>query len=405
MKKRYVVIGLLASSLVSFGQRTDSTYRKKKLSSTDVQIMMSYYTQDNDHSAVTGGIGTENLQVYAAQFSIDNHRDSIHTFHMDTGLDIISSASTDNIDFVKSSASKVDGRTHVNVGYSRLFKQHGITAGMQGGLSFESDYLSWGLGFMFNKLNNAQTREFSVSFQTYFDDLRWGRLHKDDTKELKLVYPVELRGTNWFDKYRRTSYNLEVGLFQVINRRMTFGVYPGISYQSGLLSTPFHRVYFTDDTERVENLPGSRLKIPIGLQLNTFIAGNWIVRTYYRFYWDDFGILAHTLNIESPLKLTSVFTLSPNLRIYSQTGADYFERYGKHDTSAEFYTSDYDLSSFTSFKPGLNLRYAPFLRRRGTTFNSVDLRYSFYSRSDGLKAHMVTLFIDYTVERRRKSAK
>ncbi|HEY5915926.1 MAG TPA: hypothetical protein VIU13_00925, partial [Chryseolinea sp.] len=67
MKKRYIVIGLLASSLVSFGQRQDSTYRKKKLSTTDVQIIMSYYTQDNVHSAVTGGLGTEDLQVYATQ--------------------------------------------------------------------------------------------------------------------------------------------------------------------------------------------------------------------------------------------------------------------------------------------------------------------------------------------------
>src|SRR5688572_12723990 len=109
---------------MSFAQRPDSTYRKRRLSSTDVQIFMSYYTQDNDHSAVTGGQGTEDLQVYATRLSVD-HRDSSNVFHFDAGLDVISSASTDNIDFVKSSASKVDARTHVNTGYNRKFGRSG----------------------------------------------------------------------------------------------------------------------------------------------------------------------------------------------------------------------------------------------------------------------------------------
>lgn len=361
---------------------------------------MSYYTQDNDHSAVTGGIGTEDLQVYATQLSVDHQKDSSNTFHVDTGLDVISSASTDNIDFIKSSASKVDARTHLNAGYNRLFKRQGITAGIMGGFSIESDYSSLGTGLSFNRINPSQSREISIVLQTYFDDLRWGRLHNGEPE--KLIYPVELRSTEWFDHYRRSSYNLEVGFYQIINRQMSLGIYPGLAYQSGLLSTPFHRVYFNDDTKRVENLPESRLKIPIGVQLNTFLGGHWILRTYYRFYWDDFGIVGQTINIEAPVKITRTFTLSPFFRLYAQTKADHFKKYGEHEVSQEFYTSDYDLSKFTSFKPGLGIRYAPYARNSRTTFDAIELRYAFYKRSDGLKAHMATVFINYSVEKRSK---
>lgn len=394
MKKRYIAIGLLASSLASFGQRQDSTYRKKKLSTTDVQIIMSYYTQDNDHSAVTGGIGTEDLQVYATQFSVDYQSDSANTFHVDGGLDIISSASTDNIDYVKSSASKIDARTHLNTGYNRRISRKGITVGANTGFSIESDYSSLNTGLFFSKINPSQSREISIALQMFFDDLRWGRLH--DGQPEKLIYPVELRSIEWFDHHRRTSYNLDVGFYRVINRRMAIGVYPGLAYQSGLLSTPFHRVYFSDNSKRVENLPGDRFKVPIGVQLNTFIGGRWILRTYYRLYWDNFGIISNTINVEAAFKASSKFTVTPFIRIYGQTSADDFKKYGEHDVADEFYTSDYDLSRFESFKPGLSVRFAPYSGSGPTTFNAIELRYAFYRRSDGMEAHTATLFINYT---------
>jgi len=399
VKKKYIVIGLLASSLASFAQRPDSTYRKRKLSTTDVQIVMSYYTQDNDHSAVTGGLGTEDLQVYATQISVDHLGDSINSFHFDTGLDIISSASTDNIDFNKSSASKDDARTHVNTGYNHKFKKTGLTVGASGSLSIESDYTSFGAALNFSHLNASQSREISLALQTFFDDLRWGRLH--DGHPEKLIYPVELRNKEWFDHYKRDSYNLELGYFRIINKRMSIGIYPGVAYQSGLLSTPFHRVYFSDSLRRVENLPVSRLKLPVGVQLNMFVGGSWIVRTYYRFYWDDFGVVAHTLNLEGAYKLSRVFTLTPFIRIYTQSEADYFKGYKEHRGLEQFYTSDYDLSTFTSLKPGLGIRCAPYSGKGRTTFNAIELRYAFYKRSDGMKAHMVTLFINYSQEKKR----
>jgi hypothetical protein len=396
VKKRYIIAGLLASYLSAYGQTTEPSYSKKKLRETEVQTLLSYYTQDNDHSAVTGGKGTEDLQVYAVQVLIDWGNDSTQTYHVDTGVDAISSASTDNIDFVISSASREDARAHLNLGFNRAIRNTGLTYGVAGGFSVESDYYSRMGELSLSHRTDDQNREWSLSFQAYFDDLRWGRFDDDDPK--KLLYPSDLRNKTWFTNYNRNSFNLNAGFSTTINSRMVLGIYPGVMYQHGLLSTPFHRVFFNDKSKRVENLPDKRIKFPLGIQLNTFLGTRTILRSYYRFYWDNFGIAAHALELELPVKLGVEFTLTPFIRNYFQTQANYFNPYGEHETTQEFYTSDYDLSRFTSYKVGLGALYSP-ISGNVRRFREIEIRYALYQRSDGMIAHTLTTFIDLKQER------
>jgi hypothetical protein len=348
--------------------------------------MCSYYTQDNNHSAVTGGIGTEDLQVYATELSINHRKDSVYTFHFDTGIDIISSASTNNIS-TQSNASRIDARSHFGIGYGRISKRTGFTKSLNASLSLESDYWSYGVGVSTSHANRERTREIFASLQVYFDDLRWGRL--SPLPEI-LVYPEELTDTTWFTIFRRTSYNVDAGLIQVLNKKMVLGIYPGIVYQTGLLSTPFHRVFFTDGSMRVENLPTTRWKVPLGIQLNSFIGKQVVLRLSYRFYYDDFGIHSGTYGIELPIKLSPRFTITPLFRFYKQSQSSFFKPYAQHSTTQENYTSDYDLSAFTSHKPGLALR-----------IGHLGLRYSFYKRSDGLEAHILTAYLYGTSFKRK----
>jgi hypothetical protein len=168
-------------------------------------------------------------------------------------------------------------------------------------------------------------------------------------------------------------------------------------YQKGLLSTPYHRVYFNDNrsTERVERLPGERWKFPLAGQLNIFTGSRTVIRSYYRFYRDNFGITAHTLQLEVPVRLTPLLSLTPLFRWYTQTASKYFLPYRAHDLKDPWYTSDYDLSRFSSYKTGLTIRYAPqkYVSPH-TAFNAISLRYAWYKRSDGLAAHILTLLLE-----------
>jgi hypothetical protein len=409
MKNKCLTLAMLIATLHTAGQRPDSTYanpghiphdsnttayKKQQVSRTDIEVLFSYYAQNGDHSAITGGIGTEWLHVYAPEFTLTKTTDSVQTWRLNTGIDILTSASMDNIDFVKSSASRISDRYYLSPGYSYLFKRSRTRVGLNTGFSIESAYLSFPAGLSINHTNKAGTSELSASLQCFFDDHRFGRL--SGTYPLTLVYPVELRDTAWFNIYRRYSYNLDLAWYQVINKRMQLAFFPELVYQKGLLSTPYHRVYFDEGkTERVENLPRQRWKLPLAVQLNYFAGRSVIIRAYYRYYHDNWGIIAHTFQLEVPVKINPTLTLAPLARFSTETAAWYFKPYKEHSLAERYYTSNYELSGFNSYKAGLTLRYAPHdALGRHYFFDALTLRYSYYKRSDGLAGNILSLMLE-----------
>jgi hypothetical protein len=205
----------------------------------------------------------------------------------------------------------------------------------------------------------------------------------------------------------RLTYSFSATYSQVITKKLQASLNLDFVYQSGFLSTSFHRVYFNDETlSRIESLPSSRFKIPLGLRLNYYVSDFLITRLHYRYYHDDFGIDASTFNIELPLKLSNSLTVSPFYRYHTQTAADYFVEYNQANSIDEFYTSDYDLSKFESHKYGLGIRYYPLfglanfslpLLRNPITLKSINLRASYYERSSGLNAANVSLGFSFEV--------
>ena len=64
--------------------------------------------------------------------------------------------------------------------------------------------------------------------------------------------------------------------------------------------------------------------------------------------------------------------------------------------NSEFYTSDYDLSKFTSHLFGLNFRMVSANGLMGVKkLNVVELRYSYYNRSTDLTSHLITLALKF----------
>ncbi|MBK7173903.1 MAG: DUF3570 domain-containing protein [Bacteroidales bacterium] len=137
----------------------------------------------------------------------------------------------------------------------------------------ESDYLSVSGNLGISQSDEKHQREYALELQYHNDDLRWGRLNPDYRRPVRLVYPQELRYREWFTHYRRHSMSMNLGITQIINKRNTAGVYPEISLQRGLLSTPFHRVYFSNDSVVVEKLPHQRLGAAIAT-LEYFLQGS-----------------------------------------------------------------------------------------------------------------------------------
>jgi hypothetical protein len=194
----------------------------------------------------------------------------------------------------------------------------------------------------------------------------------------------------------RDSYSASFAFTQVINTRMQAAFLLDLAYQSGYLGLPFHRVYFADSTRaKVENLPGNRFKLPVGVRLNYFLGDNIILKTYYRFYIDSWGLKSHTASLEIPVKITPFFSVSPFYRYYTQTAVNYFAPYQAHTIADQYYTSNYALSAFSSQLFGVGLRLAPPKGIGFKEFNSLEIRYGHYTETTDLTSNVISFDLTF----------
>ncbi|RZT91853.1 uncharacterized protein DUF3570 [Ancylomarina subtilis] len=386
---------------------------KTKLKDAEANFLLNYYEQDGDHSPVTGGRGTEKLENVAPTFVVHVPLDSVSNLDLNFGIDFYTSASTNNIDYFegrKTGASGKDVRSHINAAYNRDLRNSGNAYSLMAGFSAEFDVTSFHFGGSYTINSKDQNRSLSLD-ALYMND-SW-----------KLLYPYERRdGTNWLKDDKRTTMKFGLSYSQVINKRLQALFSAEVVSQSGLLSTPFHRVFFDDvngvpddnlrDFSHVEMLDDNRLKIPISMRLNYYLNDFMRLRTFYRFYTDSWGITAHTASIELPMQITPSLIASPFFRYHTQTAADYFYEFGQVSKAmvdakeTQFYTSDYDLSDLSSTKIGLGLQYSPllgvgkfkppFVKNKQVQLKSIGLRTAFYDRSDGLNAWLVSLDFAFT---------
>lgn len=388
---------LSIATLLAFGtmlvaqEKTDSTaYVNRKLKLDEIDFVQSYYTQEGDHSAVTGGIGDEHLNDFSTNIEVKlskiDQKLRKHTFNAGIGFDAYTSASSDNIDpSTVSSASSKDIRFYPSLGWQMENPKNNTTIGANLMFSGEYDYTSIGAGLSFVKSSEDQNREFSIKAQVFMD--QW-----------KVILPVELKNQpSIYDSNEpRNTYNLSLGYSQVINKKLQASILGEFTYQTGLLGTAYQRVYFTNGTMNHEVLPDNRFKLPIGIRANYFMTDRVILRSFYRYYWDDWGISAHTVSLEVPIKISPYFSVAPFYRYYTQTAADYFAPYKNHLPTEEYYTSDYDLSEFSSNYVGANMRWVPENGLFGIKkMYAGELRYGYYKRDDGLYSHNITLALTF----------
>lgn len=426
MKKIKLSIATLVLLGFANAQNTpkkDSVYENRPLKIEEINFVSGYVDQKGNHSAITGGKGTENLTdinnnldvklvkksgkyEHALDFNMGvDHHTSASTAYIETPptgatttiyaakiasnpktlgstTSRASGGSTSTTSYTESSASKLYGwRFYPSLNYSLKNLENNTTFGIGAYYSYEFDYNSLGAEVSFVKASMDNNREFSAKAQAFFD--------KRDN-----IIPYELRTTTYKsgDWKSKNSYSLNLAYSQVINDRLQMSLLGDLAVQNGLLSTPYNRVYMNNNTVTNEKLPDNRLKIPVGIRANYFAGNNLIVRAYYRYYWDDWGVTAHSFNLELPVKLSPNVSLSPFYRFHHQNGAKYFNDYATTAVGSSFYTSDYDLSTFNSNSLGLNFHCVP---ANAGVFNAIDLRYSYYKRSDGLSGSMITLALKF----------
>ena len=366
----------------------DTAYKPRKLKLEEINFVSSYYQQDGDNAAVTGGVGSEKLTDIANSIDLKfiryDKKLRKHNFNFELGIDHYTSASSDKVDLkANSSASSADTRFYPSLSWS-MENNKGTTLSAGLSSSTEYDYQSFGANIGFAKKTKNRMGEFAAKVQVYID-------------QLKLVTPVEFRTSPDpedanYGSAGRNTFAGALSYSQIINKNMQLMFLADVIQQQGYLGLPFHRVYFDDATVHQENLPDSRLKIPLGIRFNYFAGDRFIFRTYYRFYTDNWGLTAHTASLEMPVKISPFVSVSPFYRFYQQTAVDYFKPYGEHTSAEQFVTSNYDLSKFNSHFVGTGIRLTPEKGVFGIKrLSMLELRYGHYIRSTHLNSNTVSL--------------
>ncbi|AWA29415.1 hypothetical protein HYN48_04560 [Flavobacterium magnum] len=391
--KRIVITGFALLGLFRMQAQTqpsDSTgYKSTKLKIEEVNLVSSYYKQNGNNSAVTGGIGTEELTDISNAIDLKlvkyGKTGNKHTWDVEVGVDHYTSASSDMIDLsANSSASSGDIRFYPSVSYLMENEDKGQSFGAGVSSSTEFDYQSFGGNIVYAKKTKDRNGEFTAKFQAYLD-------------QVKLVEPVELRtGGENYGTASRNTFAGSLSYAQVVNRNFQVMFLADVITQSGYLGLPFHRVYFDDGSVHQENLPDTRLKIPLAVRGSYFLGDNIILRAYYRYYTDDWGLKSHTADLEVPVKLSPVFSLSPFYRFYTQTAVKYFKGFQQHDGTEEFYTSNYDLSKFDSSFFGMGMKFTPLKGVFGLKhFNTIEIRYGHYTKTTNMVSNIISINIKY----------
>ena len=303
----------------------------------------------------------------------------------------------------------------------------------------EYDYTSVGFGGGILKQFNQKNTSIGASIHLYLD--KWNPIYPTELKSYEEVNGNLTQGffngvtlldqsgntsTAWrpFNGFKpientaRNSYAATFSFSQILSKNAQLSVFVDLLQQKGWLGNPLQRVYFGDVrnyyignaasipvytsrqntdvfqlVDDIERLPNTRFKTPFGMRLHYYLNENIVFRSYYRHYSDDWGIQSHTAQLEMPIKVATSLTLYPSFRYYTQTAATYFRPYEQALSSDKYYTSDYDLSSYSATQLGFGLNYTDiFTKAHIASFGlkSIDLKFYQYKRNTTFSSYILT---------------
>lgn len=185
---------------------------------------------------------------------------------------------------------------------------------------------------------------------------------------------------------RSVFHTVSASLGQVLDRNRVLQISGSYTHQSGYLSNPYKFVYVRGEITAEEyydlwqasdgdvdwaavtplevagielfreRRPDRRRQWALSSRLNQHLPTlAATLQLDYRWYTDDWDIAAHTFTVEWYQQLPREIEVTPYLRYYTQSRADFFAPYFLAPRADHIYSSDYRLSGFGALSGGLRL--------------------------------------------------
>ncbi len=169
------------------------------------------------------------------------------------------------------------------------------------------------------------------------------------------IDPTQLEGVTRVNNEDKENYSIFGGVTQVINKYTVLQTTLGISYFDGFLSDPYKQAWVAGSILS-DSRPDERTQYTFATRLRRY--SNLLAAALhvdYRFYYDDWDVRSHTLDLGIYKVTESGWGFDTSIRYYSQTQADFYEPYYRAVRADGEYSSDYRLSPYGSIALRLGL--------------------------------------------------
>jgi hypothetical protein len=311
--------------------------------------------------------GLETVTVEQPQLEIVARQGNL-THRLWVPVDIVTAASPDALDAI-STASRTNEAGSFDL--STTWQQTRQTAwNFRANFHLEEPFRSWALGFGGAHSFAEDNAVFSFSVIQVLD---W-------------LDRFNIFGTRLGRAYRSTT-NFNASITQLLSPTTIAALTYGGTIQGGELGNTWNAVAINDGHLDGELLPTLRHRHAFVARIAQYLPWRGVIKASYRFYVDNWGIYAHTVEAALYQRFGSMFYARINYRFHHQSGADFWAPL--FSASAPLRTSDSDLAPFSSQTVGGMIAFEPprVRRLRGLHF---DFGYDRYIRTNDLSANIFT---------------
>jgi Protein of unknown function (DUF3570) len=268
--------------------------------------------------------GSERATILEPQVEVDATQGPRLSHRFWVPVDVVTNASADAIDVMSSASRHVESGAIDWAARYKLDADSDVT--VRSGLHLENPFRSWTAG------------------------LAWSRALADgDT----VVSASSLEVFDWFDRFDihggrhgrtdRTSTTVSAGVTQILTPTTVANVNYGITSQRGEMGNTWNSVPLQGNVRGPELLPSERVRHALVVRAAQFLPWNGALHAYYRFYADDWGAIAGSVEAELLQRVSRELTLGAIYRFHRQTSVDFFTTLA--DPNAPLRTSDSDLAA------------------------------------------------------------
>lgn len=161
----------------------------------------------------------------------------------------------------------------------------------------------------------------------------------------------------------KSDLGFQVAVTQILDKESLALIGINFNNGSGFLSNPYKKVFIQNYGVIYDERPNQHGQWSLNAQyLRHFDFTDGAMQLNYRFFGDNWGVLSHTLEADWRQPLGDGWMVTPRIRYYSQSKANFFEPYFLAPNPTGYYSSDFRLSAYGSLAMGIALEKKMFNR-------------------------------------------